>query len=134
MSLIESCVSAAIVVSLAAIAVPSVLRSLDDYLLQSAAHDVASKVQSARIQAISRNVDCRIRVTSNASYTIDCRDPMWTVMDSVTLPPGMTISATTRPEFHRLGNVVPSATLTVTNRKGRQKRIVVNNEGRIRID
>jgi hypothetical protein len=60
-------------------------------------------------------------------------DPTWVVTETIVLPKGMSIVQNAAPEFHRLGNVVPTATITVTNKKGHQKKIVVNNGGRIRI-
>lgn len=133
MSLVEVCVSVVIVSLVVLIAVPSLLDSRDDYVVQAAATDVASKMHAARIRAISRNIDCRLRVLSPGTYAIECMDPTWIVAETITLPRGMTIQQNTPPEFHRLGNVVPTATITVTNKKGRQKKIIVNNGGRIRI-
>jgi Tfp pilus assembly protein FimT len=133
MSLVESCVSLVIISVVTVIAVPSLMESRDDYLVQSAATDVASKMHAARIRAISRNIDCRLRVISSAAYAIECLDPVWAVTETIVLPRGMTIQQNVPPEFHRLGNVVPTATITVSNRKGRQKKVIVNNGGRVRI-
>ena len=134
MSLVESCIAIVIIAVVTLFAIPSLLQSRDDYVVQSAANDVASKMHSARIRAISRNVDCRLRVISAAAYAIECLDPIWVVTETVALPRGMTIVQNTPPEFHRLGNVVPTATITVSNAKGRQKKVIVNNGGRIRIE
>jgi type II secretory pathway pseudopilin PulG len=137
MTLIETCMSVVIVSTVTAVAVPSLIQTRDDYLLKSAAMDVATRMHSARIRAISRNIDCRLRVTSEVTYVVECQSPpspLWLIAEPVVLPRGFTISANARPEFHRLGNVAPTATLTVMNRAGRIKKIVVNNGGRIRID
>jgi type II secretory pathway pseudopilin PulG len=133
MSLVEVCVAITVIAMVALIAIPSVLQSQDDYVIQSAASDVASKLHSARIRAISRNIDCRVRVLSSVKYAVECMDPTWVVTETIVLPKGMSIIQNAAPEFHRLGNVVPTATITVTNAKGHQKKIVVNNGGRIRI-
>jgi len=134
MSLVETCVSIAIISVVTLFAVPSLLQSRDDYVVQSAANDVASKLHSARIRAISRNIDCRLRVISSVSYAIECMDPVWMVTETIALPKGMTIVQNAKPEFHRLGTVAPTATITVTNPKGHQKKVIINNGGRIRIE
>lgn len=133
MSLVETFMSVAILLVASLVAVPSLLESRDNYVVQSAANDVASKMHAARIRAISRNIDCRLRVVSSRTYDIECMDPVWTVTETIVLPQGMTIVQNAQPRFHRLGNVVPAATITVSNAKGRQKKIIVNNGGRIRI-
>ena len=133
MSLVETCVSIAVIAVVTLFAIPSVLQSRDDYVIQSAANDVASKLHSARIRAISRNIDCRVRVVSSVTYAIECMDPTWAITETIVLPKGMSIVQNAAPQFHRLGNVVPTATITVTNSKGHQKKIIVNNGGRIRI-
>ena len=134
MSLIESCVSAVIVSIVTVIALPPLVKSLDAYVLKSVAADVATRLHTARIRAISRNTDCRLRTTSPVSYAVECQDPVWTLVESIVLPLGFTVSANARPEFHRLGNVAPTATITVSNKDGRVKTVVVNTGGRIRIN
>jgi Tfp pilus assembly protein FimT len=133
MSLIESCLSVAMISVVTVMAVPALQQSRQDYELTSAARDVASKLQFARIRAVSRNIDCRLRVTSSVSYAVECQDPVWALASAVVLPRGMTIAANARPEFHRLGNVAPTATITLTNAANRQKKVIVNNGGRIRV-
>ena len=134
MSLIETCIAILIVAVLTTMAIPSLLQSRDNYLLQSAAADVATQMHQARVRAISRNTDCRLRVTTSVSYAVECQEPVWAVVQSVVLPKGFTISANARPEFHRLGNVAPAATVTLTNSAGRSRKVVVNTAGRIRLE
>jgi type II secretory pathway pseudopilin PulG len=134
MSLVETCVAIAIILAVTLVAVPSLLQSRDDYIVQSAANDVAPKMHSARIRAISRNIDCRLRVISPETYAVECMDPVWVVTETIALPRGMTIAQNAPPEFHRPGNVVPTATITVSNTAGRLKKVIVNNGGRIRIE
>src|SRR4051812_10463280 len=107
MSLIESCVSVAIISTVTLIAVPNLLQTREDYVLKAAAGDVATRMHAARIRAISRNVDCRFRVTTPVSYLIECQDPVWVLAETIVLPRGVTLAANARPEFHRLGNVSP---------------------------
>ena len=133
MSLIESCVAAVVVSTVMVTALPSLNRAKQIYTLRSAAYDVAAKMHFARISAISRNRDCRMAVTSASSYVIECDETTWRVIEHITMPRGVTVEANARPEFHRRGNVSPTATLTLRNRAGAMKRIVVNVNGRVRI-
>lgn len=133
MSLIESCVAAVVVSTVMVTALPSLNRAKQIYTLRSAAYDVAAKMHFARISAISRNRDCRMAVTSASSYVIECDETTWRVIEHVTTPRGVTVEANARPEFHRRGNVSPTATLTLRNSAGAMKRIVVNVNGRVRI-
>jgi len=133
MSLMESCLTVAIVSTVTLITVPKMLQTRDDYVLSSAARDVASALHSARIRAVSRNQDCRFRVTSQVTYAIECEDATWVLDKTVVLPRGIAIAANARPEFHRLGNVSPTATITLSNAAGRQRKVIVNNGGRIRL-
>jgi hypothetical protein len=134
MTLIESCLSAGIIATVTLLAVPSFVQTRNEYLLNAAAHDVAAKLYAARVRAIARNVDCRFRVTSAVTYAVECEDPVWAVTDTVVLPRGLTVDANARPEFHRLGNVSPTATITVSGPKGRQRKVIVNNGGRVRFE
>jgi hypothetical protein len=90
-------------------------------------------MQAARIDAVTRNRDCRINVISPTSYAVECQGTTWDTVETVQLPRGITITANARPEFHERGNVAPTATLTVWNSSGRNLRVIVNVNGRIRI-
>jgi hypothetical protein len=90
-------------------------------------------MQAARIEAITRNRDCRMNVTSGTGYVVECQDTNWKVIEKVTLPHGITVSANNKPEFHRRGNVSPTATLTLSDTYGRKTQVVVNVNGRVRV-
>ena len=134
MSFIESCLSLVVVSTVAVIAVPQLLKTTEDYTLKSAARDVATRMHTARIRAITRNTDCRLRVTSARNYLIECETPNWSIEESAAVPRGISLSANARPEFHRYGNVAPTATIILRNAAGRQRKVIVNNGGRIRIE
>jgi type II secretory pathway pseudopilin PulG len=133
MSLTEVCVAFTVMVTSIAIATPSLIRARETYELQSAARMVESRMQSARIHAVTRNRDCRINLTSPASYALECQGTTWESIETVTLPRGLTLTASARPEFHERGNVAPTATITVWNSSGRSLRVIVNVNGRVRI-
>jgi type II secretory pathway pseudopilin PulG len=134
MTLTESCVAAAVVSTLMAIAAPSLVRAKESYTLASAARGVASKMHATRIEAIVRNRDCRLTVTSATSYVLECQGPsLWEVVERITLAADITVTANGRPEFHRRGNVSPTATFTLANPAGKTARVVVNVNGRVRV-
>ena len=133
MSLAESCVALAIMATTMAVSVPSLIRTREVYALNSAARMVESRMQSAKIRAVTRNQDCRINVTSATSYVVECQGTAWTTVETIMLSPGITVTASARPEFHRRGNVAPTGTITLWDKTGRNIRVIVNVNGRIRI-
>ena len=133
MSLTQTLVTVFLLLTSMAIAIPSLFRVRESYELQSAARMVESRMQSARIHAVTRNRDCRINVTSTTSYAMECQGSTWETIESVTLPRGLTVTASARPEFHERGTVAPTATITVWNSLGKSLRVIVNINGRVRI-
>jgi Tfp pilus assembly protein FimT len=134
MTLLESCVTVTIISVTAMVAVPSLVRARENYELDATARQVAGNMQSARIKALSRNRDCRLRVTSSVSYVIECEDPTWKADENIVLSKGFRISANASPQFHRRGNASPTATITVFNSQGRSRRVIVNITGRVRVE
>jgi len=134
MSLLESCAAIGIISTVVLFAAPSLIKARENYELDAVARQVAGKMQSTRIKAISRNRDCRMRVISQTSYVIECQETSWETAEVVTLPRTFRITSTASPEFHGRGNVAPTATLTVWDRRGKSKRVVVNITGRVRVD
>src|SRR5262245_48727946 len=134
MTLLESCTSVAIVSTMVLFAGPPLMRARENHQLDTVARQVAGKMQWARIKAISRNHDCRIRVNTARTYLIECQQQDWRTDEIVTLPQGFRLTATASPEFHSRGNVAPTATLTVWNVRSKTRRIVVNITGRVRVE
>jgi len=64
---------------------------------------------------------------------MECQGSTWETIESVTLPRGLTVTASARPEFHERGTVAPTATITVWNSLGKSLRVIVNINGRVRI-
>ena len=133
MSLIESCIAAAVAATSIAVALPALSRTMDTYRLNAAASSVAAGMHVTRIAAITRNRDCRLTVTSASSYVIECQEDIWRTLKRFSMPDRITIEANARPEFHRRGNVSPTATVTLRNPAGALKRVIVNVNGRIRV-
>jgi len=133
MTLTEVLIAVTILLTSMAIAIPSLLQTRESYELQSAARMVESRMQSARIHAVTRNRDCRINVISPSTYLVECQGSNWETVETVSLPHGLMASASARPEFHQRGNVAPTGTITVWNSKGRSLRVIGNVNGRVRI-
>src|ERR1043165_8238551 len=100
MSILETCASVALVSTIVIFAAPSINKARENYELEAVARQVAGKMQSTRIKAISRNRDCRIRVTSPTTYAIECQDTDWRTDEAIALPRGFRITASATPEFH----------------------------------
>jgi Tfp pilus assembly protein FimT len=133
MSLTESCIAAIVISMATAVTLPSMNRARQTYTLRSAAYDVAARLHFTRISAISRSCDCRVAVTSATTYVIECDEGSWQTIEKLTVPRGITVEANARPEFHRRGNVSPAATLTLRNTAGAIRRVIVNVNGRVRL-
>jgi hypothetical protein len=133
-TLVESCTGLAIVSVVVVFAAPPLVRARETYQLDGVARQVAGKMQWTRIKAISRNTDCRFRVSSPYSYVIECDNFGWQADQSVALPAGFRITANAAPEFHPRGNTAPAGTVTVWDKRSRQRRITVNISGRVRVD
>jgi Tfp pilus assembly protein FimT len=134
MSLLESCVTVAILSIVVFFAAPSLVRARENYQLQQVARQVGSNLQWTRVKAISRSRDCRIRVTSPTSYVIECQDPVWVTDANILLPEGFQIASNASPEFHKRGNAAPAGTLTISDIHSRSKNVTVNITGRVRVN
>jgi hypothetical protein len=134
MSLFESCISVAIISTIVVFAAPSLIKARENYQLDQVTRQVAANMQWTRIKAISRNRDCRMRVTSDTSYVIECLDLAWNTDETVVLPGGFRITANAAPDFHKRGNAAPSGTLTIWDIHSNSKQVVVNITGRVRIN
>ena len=133
MSLLESCISVAIIGMMTFFAAPSLMKARDNYQLDLVTRQVAGSAQWTRVKAISRSRDCRIRVISNTAYVMECLDPIWITDETVSLPRGFQITANAAPEFHKRGNTAPAATLTISDTHSHSKQVVINITGRVRV-
>ena len=133
MTLFELCLSVGILTVMSFFAAPSLIQARNNYQLDQVTRQVAGNTQWTRVKAISRSRDCRVRVISNASYVMECLDPVWITDRTITLPSGFQISANASPDFHKRGNAAPAATLTITDSHGNFKQVVINITGRVRV-
>lgn len=127
------CLSVGIFTVMAFFAAPPLIQARNSYQLDQVTRQVAANTQWARVKAISRSRDCRVRVISNTSYVTECLDPVWITDQTITLPVGFQISANASPDFHKRGNAAPAATLTIRDSHGNSKQVVINITGRVRV-
>jgi type IV fimbrial biogenesis protein FimT len=107
------------------IAAPSFMRWLPDMRLSSAAREVATDLQMARMKAISKNTTYTVTFNSNAyTFGTDTRSIS-------TLYPGITVTASANPVFSPRGTA-NSSTITLSNGSA-QKLVCVKTVGRVNI-
>jgi Tfp pilus assembly protein FimT len=134
MTLLETCTGVVIISGVVIFAAPSLIRARENYQLDVVSRQVAGKMQWTRIKAISRSRDCRIRVTSDVAYAIECEDSTWRTDEIVVLPRGFRISANASPQFHKRGNASPAGTFTISDSRLKSRRVIVNITGRVRVE
>jgi len=133
MSLLEICIGLAIVSLLVFFAAPSLVRARDNYQLDQTTRQVAGQIEWTRLKAITRDQDCRFRLTSTTSYVVECKGSIWLTDETIALPSGFQMIATATPVFHRRGNAAPAATITIWDKHFNSKSVVVNITGRVRV-
>lgn len=132
-TLFESLIAVLLIGIASLTAIPPILEATENLRFGLFTSHVRSELHRVRILSISRNEDCRLRVTSRTSYVIECQSPDWTTLESRIVPLGIQVSANNAPEFHPLGNVGPMATIRIWL-DDQQKRVVVSRSGRVRTE
>ena len=131
----ELIVALAIALDCMAVALPSFLSLLPTLRLSSAARQVATDLQVARMKAISRNTLNTVTFNvANGSYTFTIGSESRSL---VQLYPGITIASVSpavNPAFTPRGTSNNSGTITITLSNGSaQKRVCVKTVGQIAI-
>jgi type IV fimbrial biogenesis protein FimT len=130
-TLIEMLVSLTIAGSLIAIAIPKFSQLLPGIRLSSAARQVATDLQLARMRAIAQHVNQTVTFdTSTATYTFGASD----TRNLSQLYPGTTITSVSagNPTFTTTGTAAAQTTITLSNR-GVTKQVQVATIGRVNI-
>ena len=131
-SLIEFTFAFLMMFAMAIVALPNLSRMQHLYRLAAASNDIQGRLHYARIQAISKNADHRLRVTGPTTYVLERRNGgSWFVDQIFSLANGFSISATSTAEFHSRGNASPVATFTVMNPKTELRQVAVDTSGYI---
>lgn len=126
-SITELIVVTAIAGLIMGIAAPSFMRWLPNIRLSSAARQIATDLQMARMKAITKNANTTVNFSGNTyTYGADSRNLS-------TLYPGITItSVTSNPLFLPRGTANASVTITLSNGSV-QKLVCVKTVGRVNI-
>jgi len=112
------------------IAIPSFLSWLPTLRLSSAARQVATDLQVARMKAISQNTANTVTFTpSTGTYTFTLGAES---RDIDVLYPGITIASASNPTFTPRGTANAAATITLSNGSA-QKLVCVKTVGRVNI-
>jgi Tfp pilus assembly protein FimT len=121
-----------VIAVIAILAMPSLSRSQEIYRLVAASTQIQSQLHSARIQAISRNLDHRLRVINSTAYVIERRVGLsWVVTQNFQLARGLSIAAGSTAEFHSRGNASPVTTFTITSPRSDTRQVAVEASGYI---
>jgi type IV fimbrial biogenesis protein FimT len=121
-TLAELVIVIAVIGILAVMAVPSFLSYLRAAALKSGAQQVVTLVNQARELAIKENGNVCVTLPSAAqmSYRLGtCAGSAWVgagtdATGNITLPPGITATASANPIFNYVGSALPVATYTLT--------------------
>lgn len=139
-TVLELMVAVGIAMVVLGIAVPSLMTWMPTLRLSSAARQVATDLQVARMKAISQNRKFQMSFVGSipgaTSYQIQKQDDTGTfVLESgpFTLPDGITVSAATTSQFQPRGTVNSASTITLKNVNSETKSVQVAAVGRVNI-
>ncbi len=122
---------------LAALATPIFVPWLSSVKVHSAARDIVSDLQLARMKAISQNTNFRITFNpTNKTYQIEKEvSGVWqNVGAAKALPAGITLSITGNPAvFQSTGTATNSTTIILQNSQGKTKQVTVSVAGAIKM-
>jgi prepilin-type N-terminal cleavage/methylation domain-containing protein len=117
---------------LMAIAVPVLLNTLPALRLADAARQVATELHQVRMKAIAQNIPYQIAFSTTTYVTQKCPASCTDDGGSVSLPTGITLTASTSPQFQTRGNAAAATTITLSN-GAIQKWVCVRVVGRINV-
>ena len=128
----ELMVTIGVMGSLIAIAMPRFLATLPGLRLSDAARQVATDLQQLRMKAIAQNIPYQITFSTSTYVLQKCSGSCTNDNGNITLPQGITVTASAAPQFQTRGTAAASATITLTNSAG-NKYVCVKTVGRISI-
>ncbi len=140
-TILELMVAIGIAMVVLGIAVPSLLTWMPTLRLSSAARQVATDLQVARMKAISQNIKFRVNFVGSipgaTSYNVEKDNGLGTFITEsgpFALPDGITVSAlSATSEFQPRGTVNASSTITLKNVNSETKSVQVAAVGRVNI-
>jgi len=141
-TLIELAVVMAIVAIMGLFLAPAIGEWVDNFRIRQAGRDIVSHLQLAKIRAISRSLEYRVRFDlAKNEYLLERNDGVWQQEGSVfRVPKGVDIASATgslgsppKVKFNPNGTC-SSGHIRIDNEQGKQYKIVVHFTGRIRIE
>jgi len=131
-TLIEILATISIAAILMAVAIPGFLRVLPGLRLNDAARQIATDLQQLRMKAIAQNIPYQITFSTNTYVLQKCNGSCTNDSGSIVLPYGITVTASTVPQFQSRGTVVANTTITLSNGTA-QKWVCVKTIGRVSV-
>jgi prepilin-type N-terminal cleavage/methylation domain-containing protein len=141
-TLIELAVVMAIVAIMGLFLAPAIGEWVDNFRIRQAGRDIVSHLQLAKIRAISRSLEYRVRFDlAKNEYLVERNEGVWQQEGSVfRVPKGVDIASATgslgsppKVKFNPNGTC-SSGHIRIDNEQGKQYKIVVHFTGRIRIE
>jgi prepilin-type N-terminal cleavage/methylation domain-containing protein len=117
---------------LMAIAVPAFFAVLPGLRLGFAARQVATELNQLRMKAIAQNIPYQIAFSTNTYVLQKCPASCTDDSEDITLPTGISLTASTSPQFLTRGTAAAATTITLTN-GSTQKWVCVRTVGRINV-
>jgi len=117
---------------LMAIAIPSFLSTLPGLRLADAARQVATDLQQTRMRAIAQNIPYQISFSTTTYVMQRCNGSCTNDGGNIALPEGITVTASTAPQFKPRGTASADATITLSNGSS-STRVCVKTVGRVSI-
>lgn len=140
-TVLELMVAVGIAMVVLGIAVPSLLTWLPTLRLSSAARQVATDLQVARMKAISQNRKFRLNFNTTTTYYLESDlNNDGTIASGendsgpFSLPEGITTTVGTTPEFYPRGTASAAATKTLQNSNSETKSVQVAVVGRVTLN
>jgi type IV fimbrial biogenesis protein FimT len=131
-TLIELMAAIGVASILMAIAIPSFLSTLPSLRLTDAARQVATDLQQIRMKAIAQNIPYQITFSTSTYVLQRCNGSCTNDSGNIALPEGITVTASTAPQFQPRGTAAAAATITLSNGSS-STRVCVKTVGRVNI-
>lgn len=131
-TLIELLAAIGVASILMAIAIPSFLSTLPGLRLTDAARQVATDLQQIRMKAIAQNIPYQISFSTSTYVLQKCNGSCTNDSGNIALPEGITVTASTAPQFQPRGTAAADATITLSNGSS-STRVCVRTVGRVNI-
>jgi prepilin-type N-terminal cleavage/methylation domain-containing protein len=114
-TLIELLATIGVASILMAIAIPRFFSTLPGLRLTDAARQVATDLQQIRMKAIAQNIPYQISFSTSTYVMQKCNGTCTNDGGNIALPQGITVTASTAPQFQPRGTAAAAATITLSN-------------------